>query len=337
MSDRTMRLTAWLGAQLGAPPLAMTAVAGDASARRYWRIELGHRTLIAMDAPPEREDGRRFARIAAAWRAVGLNLPQVLAADFEQGFLLISDLGTKTFLEVLDAERAERLYRDALGALILIQDRAPTTGLPAYDEALLRRELAIFDDWLLAGLLGLSLRDGELRALATIRDLLVDNALQQPQVAVHRDYHSRNLMVSTPSPGILDFQDAVLGPLTYDLVSLLRDCYIAWPAERVQAWLHDYLDLAQERRILDPGLIDRVPRWMDLMGVQRHLKAAGIFARLKLRDGRPGYLADIPRTLDYVLAVARAYPELAPLADLIDGRVVPAFRAARAGGEERTT
>ncbi|AGA92186.1 aminoglycoside phosphotransferase [Thioflavicoccus mobilis 8321] len=322
--DRRQGLARWAEAQLGAAGLELAPASNDASFRRYWRLWHGERSLIAMDAPPEKEDSARFVRIAEMLRAIGLDVPEILAADLEQGFLLISDLGRASYLDVLDEASVGRLYGEALDALVVLQARAPRTGLPPYDEALLRRELGIFTEWLLDGLLGRSAAEIEGGPLAAVWDHLVANALEQPRVCVHRDFHSRNLMASAPGPGILDFQDAVIGPVTYDLVSLLRDCYIAWPPERVEEWARGYLDRAQQAGILRPGDEDRFTRWMDLMGIQRHLKAAGIFARLKLRDARPGYLGDIPRTLGYVMTVAPAYPELAPLVDLVGEQVLPA-------------
>jgi len=325
MAERIRLLEEWLKAQLQEPAVALTPASCDASSRRYWRLQGCGEGLIAMDAPPLTEDNPRFVRIAETFRVAGLNVPEIVAADLGRGFLLIGDLGTRSYLDVLDETNAERLYGDALAALAVIQARVSTDGLPPYDEALLRRELGLFSQWLLEALLGLGADSDTERRLTPVWDLLVANALEQPRVCVHRDFHSRNLMVSIPQPGILDFQDAVSGPVTYDLVSLLRDCYIAWPAERVAAWTRVYLDLAIGSGILRPEHAAPFPRWMDLMGIQRHLKAAGIFARLKLRDGRPGYLADIPRTLGYVLQVAPAYPELAALTDLVGERVLPAF------------
>ncbi len=326
MPDRRTQLLRWLEALLETPGIELLPVSSDASARRYWRIRHRDQSLIAMDAPPEREDSVRFVRIAETWRALGINVPEVHAADLTRGFLLIGDLGAQCYLDALDDENADRLYGQALEALLAIQARGPTAALPPYDEALLRRELDVFSQWLLGGLLAIGPDATPVRRLAPIWDLLVDNALQQPRVCVHRDFHSRNLMVSPLSPGILDFQDAVVGPVTYDLVSLLRDCYIAWPPDRVRGWAQGYFDLAVRAGVLHDGHADRFERWMDLMGIQRHLKAAGIFARLKLRDNRPNYLRDIPRTLEYVTTVAARYAELSALAELIDGHVLPACR-----------
>jgi aminoglycoside/choline kinase family phosphotransferase len=326
MPERTALLTGWLTAALGSADFTLEPASGDASFRRYWRVRTGQGTYVAMDAPPAQEDTERFVRLAERFRDIGLNTPRVHARDWEQGFLLLDDFGTRLYLDVLEADNAERLYGDALGALAVIQACGPLDGLPDYDESFLRRELEIFREWLLGRHLGLTLSGEEQGGIERTYDLLVASALEQPRVCVHRDYHSRNLMVTEPpSPGILDFQDAVVGPVTYDLVSLLRDCYIAWPTERVQSWAWGYFQLAVQSGILRPEDETCFQRWFDLMGAQRHLKAAGIFARLKERDGKPGYLADIPRTLGYLLEIAPAYPELDALAELIEQRVLPAL------------
>lgn len=326
MAERTALLSDWLTTALGSTGFTLEPASGDASFRRYWRVRTGDGSYVAMDAPPAQEDTARFVRLAELFRAIGLNTPRVHARDEELGFLLLDDLGTRPYLDALDADNAERLYGDALGALAVIQACGPLEGLPEYDEPFLRRELEIFREWLVGRHLGLALSAEEQAGIERAFDLLVASALEQPRVCVHRDYHSRNLMVTAPpSPGILDFQDAVVGPVTYDLVSLLRDCYIAWPAEQVQSWAWGYFQLAVQSGILRPEDEARFPRWFDLMGAQRHLKAAGIFARLNERDGKPGYLADIPRTLGYVLEIAPAYAALDPLAELIEQRVLPAL------------
>lgn len=330
MPERRALLEGWLKAILDRTELDLEPASGDASFRRYWRLSHGGTSLIAMDAPPGQEDTTRFVALARAWRALGLRTPEILQDDPGQGFVLLEDFGRLLYLDCLDAASADRLYGDALGALAIIQACAPTAGLPLYDGPFLRREMDLFRDWLLERHLGLSLSGAEEAGLARALEYLIDSALEQPQVCVHRDFHSRNLMVTcaSPSPGILDFQDAVLGPVTYDLVSLLRDCYIAWPRARVEDWAWGYFGLAVQSGILGPDREGDFLRWFDLMGVQRHLKASGIFARLLIRDGKPGYLGDIPRTLKYVLEVAPAYPPLEGLAELIDGRVLPALAAA---------
>lgn len=329
MPERRALLEDWLKAVLDRGEITLTPASGDASFRRYWRLALEGQTYIAMDAPPGVEDTGRFVRIARDWRALGLRTPAIHAEDADQGFLLLEDFGRRLYLEALHADSADRLYGDALGALAIIQACAPTQDLPAYDAPFLRRELDLFRYWLVERYLGLTLSSDEEADLEEGLALLIASAVEQPRVCVHRDYHSRNLMITpSPSPGILDFQDAVAGPVTYDLVSLLRDCYIAWPRARVEEWAWGYFGLAVQSGILRPEEEADFPRWFDLMGVQRHLKASGIFARLQIRDGKPGYLGDIPRTLGYVLEVAPAYAPLRGVAALIAGRVLPALSVA---------
>ena len=324
MPQRLALLEDWLHRLPGLAGSRIEPASDDASFRRYFRVSTKGGTFIAMDSPPDKEAVEPFMRIAEQMRSVGLHVPEVLAHDTERGFLLVSDLGSRLYLEALNADTVERLYGDALSALAVIQACAPTQGLPSYDAALLRRELELFPQWLLERRLGLNLSPEERSALEQVFRLLIDAALEQPRVFVHRDYHSRNLMVTaSPSPGILDFQGAVLGPVTYDLVSLLRDCYVRWPRDKVQDWAWGYFELAVQSGILRAEHEGDFQRWFDLMGVQRQLKASGIFTRLYLRDGKPGYLEDIPRTLGYVLEVAPSYPSLAPLADLIAQRVMP--------------
>lgn len=327
---RYRQLLDWLRHDLGCQPLDIAPASADASFRRYFRIRLEDGTRIVMDAPPPQENVRPFVAIAGLLREAGVQTPAVHAVDAERGFVLLGDFGDRDYLRALDDESAEALYGDALETLLALQRNVAvaTAGLPAYDEALLRRELGLFREWLLERWLALALTPAEEALLADTLDLLVQSALEQPRVCVHRDYHSRNLMVTgTGNPGVLDFQDAVIGPLTYDLVSLLRDCYVVWPPARVQAWVDGYRDRLLAAGLLGAGEAGRFGRWFDLMGMQRHLKAAGIFVRLKLRDGKPGYLADIPRTLGYVAEVARAYPELTAFAGFLDQRVWPRLSA----------
>lgn len=325
MPKREQALTQWLTGEVGLQNIHVEPASDDASFRRYFRVTLSDgSTRIAMDAPPEREDCGPFLRIAEQLGAIGLHVPTIHAADPQQGFVLLEDLGSVHYLDQLNDASADRLYGDALGALAIIQSVGPCEGLPLYDEALLRQEMALFPDWLLTRHLGLDLDAAERAMLTGCFDRLVENALEQPRVCVHRDYHSRNLLVSpSPTPGIIDFQDAVVGPVTYDLVSLLKDCYIAWPVSQVQAWAMGYFELAVQSGILRAEHEARFLRWFDLMGVQRHLKASGIFARLNHRDGKSGYLVEIPRTLGYIVEVAGRYPELAGLGELIGQRVLP--------------
>jgi aminoglycoside/choline kinase family phosphotransferase len=324
MPERRALLENWLRSVLDRDEVVLAPASGDASFRRYWRLGHEGTSYIAMDAPPGQEDTGRFVRLARAWHDLGLRTPEIYWENPQQGFLLLEDFGSRLYLDYLDGESADRLYGDALGALAIIQACATTADLPVYDEAFLRREMDLFRDWLVERHLGLALTPREETDLEAALAYLVASALEQPRVCVHRDFHSRNLMLTnSPSPGILDFQDAVAGPVTYDLVSLLRDCYIAWPRARVEEWAWGYFGLAVQSGILRQEQEADFLRWFDLMGVQRHLKASGIFARLNSRDGKPGYLADIPRTLGYILEVAPAYSPLRGLADLIQGRVLP--------------
>jgi hypothetical protein len=285
-------------------------------------------SMILMDAPPEAGLSDGFVALARRLRAVGLNTPEVIAEDQALGLVLMSDLGSRHYLDALAPATADRLYRDAIGALITLQGAASVPGLPEYDAPFLRRELDLFGEWLLGALLDLDLSAAEHALLRQAGDRLIAAALEQPRVCVHRDYHSRNLMLTeVANPGILDFQDAVLGPVTYDLVSLLKDCYVAWPRVQVESWAWGYFELAVESGILTAAAQPRFLRWFDLMGAQRHLKAAGIFARLALRDGKPGYLADLPRTLGYVVEVASRYDELDGLSAFVAERVLPRIPA----------
>ena len=328
MPERLRKLTEWLNGLPGLAGAQVEPATGDASFRRYFRVTSGGRSYIAMDAPPEREDSGRFVRIAGEFRTLGLHTPEILAEHLERGFLLLEDLGPGLYLQVLDEGNADRLYGDALAALLVIQACGPRHGLPVYDRDFLLREMEIFREWLLGAQLGLELSTAESVLVNEVFVLLADSALEQPRVCVHRDFHSRNLLVTeSPSPGILDFQDAVLGPVTYDLVSLLRDCYIAWPEPRVQEWARGYFQLALQSGVVRAEHEGRFGRWFDLMGAQRHLKASGIFARLNRRDGKPGYLQDIPRTLGYLVQVVRRYPELAGFGVFLEERVLPRLSA----------
>jgi len=329
MPERLAELSHWLRQDLGLAAARIVPASSDASFRRYFRVDDGRQTWIAMDAPPEQEDSRPFVAIARGLKAIGLNAPEVYAEDHHRGFLLLSDLGSLQYLRSLDEATVDRLYGDAMGALLVLQACGPEhLSLPPYDEAMLLREMRLFEEWLLGWQLGIDLDEADRQMLAEVYGLLARNAMAQPQVCVHRDFHSRNLMVvEGHNPGILDFQGAVMGPVTYDLVSLLRDCYVAWSRERVEAWALGYHELALQSGVLREEDESGFLRWMDLMGVQRHLKAAGIFARLHLRDGKPGFLADLPRTLDYVLEVCDAYPPLHPLGALLRQRVLPALAA----------
>mgnify|MGYP001599773505 CR=1 FL=1 len=270
-----------------------------------------------MDAPPEREDCGPFIQVASLLHGAGLNAPQVLARDLDRGFLLLSDLGRQTYLHVINDANADLLMRDALDALLRWQLASRPGVLPAYDAALLQRELSLFPDWYVAKHLQTALSPAQAQQLAGIERLLIDSALAQPQVYVHRDYMPRNLMISATNPGILDFQDAVHGPLAYDVVSLFRDAFLSWPEERIAAWRQYYLDRARAAGLVAVSDAE-FARAFDWMGLQRHLKVIGIFARINYRDGKPHYLADVPRFIGYVRSVAGRYPELTPLLQLFD-------------------
>ncbi|MFZ4790168.1 MAG: aminoglycoside phosphotransferase family protein [Candidatus Competibacteraceae bacterium] len=325
MNDRERLVLEWMNAALPVPLIRIAPASSDASFRRYFRVWYGDQTRIVMDAPPEKEDCRPFVAMAEALRGLGLNAPEVLDGDLDRGLLLLTDLGSRQYLAELNERSVAGLYDDALTALARLQTGGDPGSplLPPYDSALLHREMELFRDWFLGRLLGLELSATEQRTLDQAFAALAGNALEQPLVWVHRDYHSRNLMITAPdNPGVLDFQDAVAGAVTYDLVSLLRDCYIAWPRPQVEAWALDHRARLQALGMTGLDDAGQFLRWFDLMGVQRHLKAVGIFARLNLRDGKPGYLLDIPRTLGYVLEVASRYPELAGLGNLLRARGV---------------
>lgn len=323
-------MTAWLAGFETLTSASIVPASSDASFRRYFRVSAANGTRIVMDAPPTQEDVRPFIKIARYLERIGLNSPRVLEADVDRGFLLLTDLGTTLYLERLrrSPQDADDLYGDALQALKRLQEEGQQfrADLPQYDKRLLEFELSLFHDWLCARHLDLSLDPADERSWRACCDFLVESALAQPAVFVHRDFHARNLLVTAvDSPGILDFQDAVSGPLTYDLVSLLKDCYIRWPAARVHDWAMDFY-ASLDGSIY--GDMDAASFWrhFELMGVQRHLKAAGIFARLLHRDGKSAYLRDVPRTLEYVSEVAGKYEELAFVARLVDERCLPRLR-----------
>lgn len=317
MDARSSQLKQWL-TQLGYRDYRLSPASEDASFRHYLRLEADGHSQIVMDAPPDLEPCEPFVRVAKLLRGAGLSAPEIDAQDLEHGFLLLTDFGGDDYLSQLHDETAAKLYRDALAALLLMQTRIDAEGLPAYDEALLFREMDLFHDWFLGQMLELRLNPDQQRVWQSCRRLLAENALAQPRVFVHRDYHSRNLMkLSRRNPGILDFQDAVSGPITYDLVSLLRDCYIAWPPARVEALALDYYQAARANGLLDADSAEFL-HWFDLMGAQRHLKAIGIFSRLNIRDGKSRYLQDIPRTLEYLREVSAARESMAGMAALIE-------------------
>ncbi len=319
MDSRLAALERWLQSEFRQPGLTLAPASEDASFRRYFRVRLSDgRSFVAMDAPPDREDCEPFVRVAALMRAAGLNVPEILGRDRDQGFLLLSDLGLTTFLDALDDDNAASLMGDATDALLRWQLATRPDALPPYDEALLRRELALFPEWYVGRHLGRTLGKGERQALEAVETLLVRSALAQPRVYVHRDFMPRNLMLCDPNPGVLDFQDAVIGPVTYDVASLTRDAFRSWDEARVLDWTVRYWEKAKRAGLPVERDFGEFWRAFEWMGLQRHLKVLGIFARLTHRDGKPKYVADTPRFVRYARAVAERYVELAPLAKLLD-------------------
>ena len=324
---RTIQLREWFNRlfprQHHEQELRIEPASADASFRRYFRVTLENGdTRIVMDAPPEHEDCRPFLHVGALFRDAGVHVPEVYAQDLEQGFLLLSDLGNTTYLNVLDATTAPSLYRDANAALVDIQRASRPGVLPAYDRALLERELNLFPDWYVARHLGLTLDAPQTTALRNVFETLLANNLAQPQVFVHRDYHSRNLMFIDggypANPGIIDFQDAVYGPITYDLVSLYRDAYITWEEERELDFVIRYWEMAKKAGLSVSPDFDAFYRDYEWMGAQRQIKVLGIFARLYHRDGKDGYLKDMPRVMAYLCRTCARYNALAPMARLLD-------------------
>jgi aminoglycoside/choline kinase family phosphotransferase len=323
---RQTQIVEWLTALSTVPTLPATRPAtlrpasADASFRRYFRIDaVDGRTLIVMDAPPPQEDVRPFIEIAGLFAGIGLSVPEILAQDVERGFLLLSDLGSTTYLQQLNADSAPKLYMDAIDALVLLQTKSQPDVLPEYDRAFLLRELQIFPEWYLGKHLKATLTDQQTTDLNKVFDAILANNLAQPQVFIHRDYHSRNLMVlPAGNPGVLDFQGALYGPITYDIVSLLRDVYIQWDEAQVLDWMIRYWERAKRAGLPVHPDIDAFYRDFEYMGLQRHLKILGLFARLHHRDGKEAYLKDIPLVMDYVRKTALRYRELIPLVRMLD-------------------
>lgn len=324
MSKRFESLKSWLSEVLGSRDFDLKPASEDASFRFYYRLFMGDKTFIVMDAPPKHEDCKPFINITNKLHACNVNAPVIYNENIEQGFLLLSDFGNDLYLGKLNKSSANKLYSDAIKTLVSMQTQGDVEGLPVYNESLLRREMGLFTEWLLGKHLEIELNVEQRNSVEEVFKLLVANALQQPQVFVHRDFHSRNLMLTEENnPGVIDYQDAVYGPISYDLVSLLKDCYIKWSKEEINSWISNYLDEFAAR---DSDLeIDReqLQCWFDLMGVQRHLKASGIFARLSHRDNKQGFLKDIPRTLSYIVDMKQTYKELLPLCELIEESVLP--------------
>lgn len=314
--DRLTQLQQWLDSLSENTYINLEPASADASFRQYFRVtnNKDDKTYIVMDAPPEKEDCHPFLLVTDLIRGVGVNAPDIISVDIKQGFLLLDDLGNKAYLDYLDNDSAENLYIDAIDALVKMQT---IDGLlPSYDEKFLQTEMNLFETWYLNRHLGIELDQAQKTSLDNVCNLLIQSAIEQPQVFVHRDYHSRNLMITDENnPGVIDYQDAVIGPISYDLVSLFKDCYIEWPREKVEHWLDLYLARLSPTRFIEK---ETLLRWFDLMGVQRHLKVLGIFARLNYRDGKAQYLDDLPLTLKYVLDACELYDELAPLKKLFE-------------------
>jgi aminoglycoside/choline kinase family phosphotransferase len=346
--DRLQQIHAWLAKTLPGRTFSLAPASADASFRRYFRATLDDgSTRIIMDAPPSHEDCRPFLHVAQLFHAAGAHVPEVFAQDLEQGFLLLSDLGSTTYLAALTAENANALYADALGALAAIQKASRPGVLPEYDRALLLRELMLFPEWYVARHKGVTLTDAEMAELLSVFESILAVNLAEPQVFVHRDYHSRNLMASSPlgsaagpsqgtpgphggqleaegssrglkTPGVLDFQDAVYGPITYDLASLFKDAYIHWEEEQSLDWLVRYWEIGRTLGLPVRPDFNDFHRDYEFMGAQRHIKVLGIFARLYHRDGKDGYLKDMPLVLHYLRATCQRYRELKPLLRLLD-------------------
>ena len=330
---RLQQLKVWLDEQLPilfnaqdwgvVPPATLTAASSDASFRRYFRWEGGGRTFVVMDAPPPQENCKPFVDIADLLAKSGINVPKIYAEDLPRGFLLLNDLGQKTYLDVIDEQNADQLFADAIDSLLAFQQLPMDAPLPSYDVALLRRELELFPEWYVRRHLGIELDTRQQALWQRASDQLIDSALAQPKVLVHRDYMPRNLMISEPNPGVLDFQDAVYGPVTYDITCLFKDAFLSWPEVRVREWQRGYWERAQQADIAVQADFAEFLRASDLMGVQRHLKVIGIFARICHRDGKPRYLADVPRFFAYIEAVLAERPELSDLAELLTSLRAP--------------
>ncbi|QXI34176.1 aminoglycoside phosphotransferase family protein [Pseudomonas promysalinigenes] len=324
---RLQQLTVWLHEQLDrlfrdnawgdVPEGSLAAASSDASFRRYFRWQGAGRSFVIMDAPPPQENCRPFVAIDHLLAGAGVHVPQIHAQDLERGFLLLGDLGHQTYLDIIQQDNADALFADAIDALLAFQRLPMDAPLPHYDDALLRREVELFPEWYVGRELGLAFTAAQQATWQRVSQLLIDSALAQPKVLVHRDYMPRNLMQSSPNPGVLDFQDAVYGPVTYDIICLFKDAFLSWPQAQVQGGLRRYWDQARAAGIPVQPVFEEFHRASDLMGVQRHLKVIGIFARICHRDGKPRYLADVPRFFAYIEEVVSRRPELAELGRLI--------------------
>jgi aminoglycoside/choline kinase family phosphotransferase len=325
----TARLT-WARRALDHADASLARASADAGFRSYWRATGRGESRIVMDSPPDKEDVRPWLRIHALLETAGVRVPRILAEDVDQGFLLLEDLGVATYLQAIDENNADRMFEDAVTQLLRVQAIVPPPDVPAYDEALLAREMRLFDEWFIGRHLGIELDGDAAEMLNLTYRRLIEGALSQPRILVHRDFMPRNLMPVSDGPAVLDFQDAVVGPIAYDALSLFKDAFLSWPAARVDAWLARYHARATHAGLPVPPLA-QFRRDADWIGVQRHLKVIGIFARLRHRDGKPKYLADVPRFFAYLDGVLPRYPEFAPLLALIDDTIKPAM--ARQAGD----
>jgi N-acetylmuramate 1-kinase len=316
--DRFSLLQIWVEKRFPGEAIEISPASSDASFRRYFRVAVRGETQIVMDAPPDKEDCRPFIHVAGLMQAAGLNVPQILASDLEQGFLLLTDLGSVTYLQALKEDKPHPLFLDAIDALVKWQSATRANELPPYNEALLCRELNLFPDWFVAKHLRLELNPSQRERMETVFSHVLKNNLAQPTVYVHRDYMPRNLMVTTPNPGILDFQDAVIGPISYDVASLFRDAFISWEEEQILDWTIRYWEKARKAGLPVHADFADFYRDVEYMGLQRHIKVAGIFARINYRDGKSHYLGDIPRFIGYIRHTCSRYSELRPMLKLLD-------------------
>ncbi len=329
VDQRQSDILDWLNRELGYIVSDFSAASADASFRRYFRAATNHGTFVVMDAPPEKENCQAFVDSAQALESLGVHTPNIVAKDLDQGFIVLEDLGTRTYLEELK-QNPNSLYSDAIDALIKIQTgkaRKDKWSPMHYDSQKLTEEMSLFSQWFVNKHLGRSIDEPSLAVWLHIQEFLAQACLEQPQVWVHRDYHSRNLMITKDnSPGVIDFQDMVVGAIGYDLASIFKDCYIEWPRQQQQLWLEEYRVRAIAELSLPEFSLDTLTRWVDLAGLQRHLKVLGIFCRLNYRDGKDNYLNDLPLVAKYVLEVLEIYPELKAFKNHFKGHIEAALQ-----------
>jgi aminoglycoside/choline kinase family phosphotransferase len=326
MTDRKKALNHWITTVAGTSDFVIEPASEDASFRSYFRLKVNQRSFIVMDAPPEHENCEPFLHVQKLLASHRVNVPIIHAFDPKQGFMLLSDFGSVLYLDILFDGEVEKLYSLAIDEMLLIQSVNDFDGIPPYDKELLTSELALFSDWFIGRHLGTQLTEQQQYTLLEVNQLLIENALSQPQVLVHRDYHSRNIMLTVEGkPGIIDFQDAVVGPITYDLASLLKDCYISWPTATIHGFIKQFITKHNSQHALKLDFEEYL-RWFDLMAAQRHMKAIGIFCRLNYRDGKKQYLYDIPRTMNYLTDTCQKYAELNKFGELlseIQPKIIP--------------